>query len=126
MAYKDLEKRKAYMKAYRQTPKYKDYMKTYNKTLCQTPEHKDYMKTYRQTRCQTPEYKAKAKAYRQTRCQTPEYKAYNKTYNNDWRKSLPPSEVARRLKLPVSLCPPALIEAKRKQLLLHRELKKAA
>ena len=118
MAYKDLEKKKANRTAYRQTPKYKAYMKAYR----QAPEYKAKAKTYEKTRCQTPKYKD----YMKTRRLTPEYKSYKKTYNNDWRKSLPPYEVARRLKLPVSLCPPALIEAKRKQLLLHRELKKAA
>ena len=40
MPYKDPEKKKAYEKAYRQTPEYK----AYEKARSQTPEYKAYMK----------------------------------------------------------------------------------
>jgi 5-methylcytosine-specific restriction endonuclease McrA len=58
------EERRAYLKIYRQGPKYKAYMKAYQ----QTPECKAKVMAYKQT----PKFKARITAYEQT----PERKAY--------------------------------------------------
>lgn len=66
-------------KARQQTPSYLAYKKAYGKAYCQTPEYK--------ARRQTPEYKArrnaqrrspKWKAYDKARRKTPEYRAYQR------------------------------------------------
>jgi hypothetical protein len=67
-----LERKKAYMKAYHQTPEYK----AKEKARQQTPEYKARNKARQKAYYQTPEYKAKEKA----RQQNPEYKAYQKAY----------------------------------------------
>ena len=79
---------KAYEKAYRQTPKYKEYQKAYKKeyrekylAYAQSPQRKAWEKAYEKKRRQTPERKAYQKEYKQT----PEYKAYRKKYDDERR-----------------------------------------
>jgi len=75
---------KAYEKARKQKPEYKDYQKArkqtpvykaYDKARKQTPVYKAYVKVYRQT----PVYKD----YQKARKQTPVYKAYQR----NWQRS---------------------------------------
>jgi len=103
-----IEKYKKY-KAYEQSPK----RKAKQKAREQSPERKAYMKDYRQ--------KPKFKAYCKARDQSPKRKAYEKNS----RESISDSYVAGMLGLKTKtarLCR-ELLEAKREQIKILRELK---
>ena len=91
--------------------------KAKQKAYKQTPEHKANQKAYRQT----PERKASEKA----RERTPEYKANHKAYLNTPKYKESDNYTASLLGLPVSLLRqhPDLLEAKREQLKITRQLK---
>ena len=65
------------MKAYRQTPQYREYHKKYK----QTPEYKAYNREYMKAYKQMPEYKEHMKEYRQT----PKHKEYQREYMKEYR-----------------------------------------
>jgi hypothetical protein len=86
-------KRKAYNRAYHQTPEHKAAAKALN----QTPERKAAEKAREKARAQTPKVKAYQKAYQQTPKgktrqktyrQTPKYKARIKAYLKAYRQTL--------------------------------------
>jgi len=87
--YAQLHDRKAYAKAYKQSPKYKAYdkdrkqsneYKNYIKAYRQLPKYKAYMKDYNKAYRQSDEYKSNAKDYMKSYRQSPEYKTYMKAF----------------------------------------------
>ena len=65
--------------------------KAYDKAYSQTPERKAYHKAYNKAREQTPEYKA----YQKTRRQNPEGKAYHKAYKRAYNQTIIQQNTAR-------------------------------
>jgi len=112
--------RKAYMKAYRQTDKYKAYKKAYQKAYEQTDKHKAYQKAYMKAYRQTDKYKA----YRQT----DKYEAYKKAYQKVKVEGLADGYVKKLLTKNTFLhcadIPPELVAVKRLEIQLKRELRK--
>jgi hypothetical protein len=162
------EKRRAYMKAYCQTSKYKSCQKTFyqnpenkarikarakawyqnpenkaralarakarQKIISQTPKYKDYRKAYRQK----PENKSRIRARKKIFRQTPKHKDWQKAYNQkperkEWARIYRKTDkyknscsyIAGGLGLTASILRkhPELLEAKREQLKIHRNLK---
>ena len=82
MPYKDILKRKAYLKAWRTKYKkeYNQWAKIYQRKYDKTPQRKAYFKKY----CET--HKEELKEYNKQYRKTEKYRAYQKDYQRNYRK----------------------------------------
>jgi len=103
--------RKAYMKAYRQTDKYKARRKAYRQTDKRKAYMKAYMKAYEQT--------DKRKAYRQTDKRKARHKAKVEDLADGYVKQL----LTQNTFLHCADVPPELVAVKRLEIRLKRMLK---
>jgi len=114
-AYYQTDKYKARRKAYYQTDKYKAYQKAYQKAYEQTDKRKAYR--------QTDKRKAYMKAYQKAYKQTDKYKAYKKARVEDLADGYVKKLLTQNTFLHCADVPPELVAVKRLEIRLKRMLK---